>query len=157
MTLKICHDLQPIRVVDAHMPEFANEARGLFVEYSSWLTVDLESQGFAAELAGLRGHYAPPLGALLLAKHGGASVGCVALRPLTVGVGEVKRLWVKPSHRKLGAGRILVESIIQRARAAGYLRLRLDTLAHMNAARQLYGYYANPLPDTVYLATNLRD
>ena len=57
----------------------------LFGDYAASLDIDLAYQGFAAELAGLPGQYAPPHGALLLARSGsGEPIGCVALRPRSV-------------------------------------------------------------------------
>jgi putative acetyltransferase len=140
-------------------------ARSLFVEYAQWLGVDLCFQGFETELKNLPGAYAPPRGCLLLAGPGTGAFACIALRPLdAAGVGEVKRLYVQPAQRGQGWGRRLVDALIERARAIGYGELKLDTLERMKAARALYAavgfrecdaYYANPLPDVVYMALKL--
>ena len=65
----------------------------LFEAYANSLPVDLAYQDFAAELSGLPGKYAPPRGALLLARGSDEKVhGCVGLRPLSDECGEMKRL-----------------------------------------------------------------
>ena len=57
-------------------------------------------------------------------------------------------------------GKNLVLAMLERALAAGYERIRLDTLPQMQAARALYrrlgfyeiaAYYGNPFPATIYL------
>jgi ribosomal protein S18 acetylase RimI-like enzyme len=135
-------------------------ARALFEEYAAALGVDLCFQNFAQELAELPGAYAPPRGCLLFAERAAEHLGCVALRPLGDGTGEVKRLYVRPKARGLGVGRALAEAVIARAQAIGYRELKLDTLAAMRDAQALYAslgfreceaYYANPLGGTVYM------
>jgi GNAT superfamily N-acetyltransferase len=51
----------------------------------------------------------------------------------------MKRLYVRPSARGTGLGKLLVESAISIARQNGYAELRLDTLASMASAQKLYG------------------
>jgi putative acetyltransferase len=146
-------------------PSDVNIARTLFAEYAASLEVDLAFQEFDAELAGLPGAYAPPAGALLLAERAGEVVGCVALRPLEPPlVGELKRLYVRPSARGQGAGAALATAILAWARAAGYERVRLDTLASMGPAQALYrqlgfreiaAYGHHPVPGTVFMELDL--
>lgn len=136
-----------------------HEARELFREYAKDIGVDLCFQGFERELADLPGCYAAPAGTILLGVIDHAPVGCVALRPIEKGIGEIKRLYVKPQYRGRGLARELAEEAMRHAFQIGYRKVRLDTLATMKAARALYeslgfkeipAYYDNPLPDVVY-------
>lgn len=151
-------EIRPAAAKD--MPELA----ALFREYAQSLGVPLDFQGFDAELAELPGKYAPPEGAALMAWLDDEAIGCVAMRPLAPGEAEMKRLYLRPKGRGTGAGRALALAVIAAARKAGYARMRLDTLASMDAAIGLYrslgfaetaAYYHNPLPDAVYLALEL--
>ena len=75
----------------------------LLREYAAAVGVDLDYQGFSAELAALPGQYAPPLGELLLGKVSGEVAGCVALRALDQSTLEMKRLYVRPAIRGAGS------------------------------------------------------
>lgn len=141
------------------------EVRALFREYAAWIGVDLSFQGFEEELAALPGDYAPPAGRLLLGIAGGEAAGCVALRPFGRRDCELKRLYVRPSARGTGLGRLLAEAAVEAARGEGYERLLLDTLPGMEAARALYRslgfaeiepYRYNPLPGAQFMALRIR-
>jgi GNAT superfamily N-acetyltransferase len=151
-------------IIPAITPSHIQSARDLFREYEAFLRVDLCFQRFEEELAGLPGRYAPPRGALLLAMTDGQVAGCVAMRPLAGNACEMKRLFVRPDYLGQGIGRKLALTIIESARAAGYARMRLDTLEKLQPALGLYAdlgfracpaYYENPLPGVVYLERDL--
>ena len=112
--------------------------RLLFEEYAASLEVSLCFQGFDHELSSLPGAYGPPTGRLLLARVEGQPAGCVALRRIGPGVCEMKRLFVRPGHQGSGLGRRLATAIIDEARRAGYVTMKLDTLPTMKAALGLY-------------------
>jgi putative acetyltransferase len=134
--------------------------RRLFEEYAKDLGINLAFQGFDEEVASLPGKYALPDGRLLIALYDNELAGCVAMRPLADGVCEMKRLYVRPSHRGRGIGKALVAWILHEAACAGYRAIRLDTLPAMTEAQTLYRaygfapippYYENPISGTVFM------
>jgi ribosomal protein S18 acetylase RimI-like enzyme len=110
--------------------------------YEAGLGISLCFQGFEAEIAGLPGSYAPPLGQMLLARAAGSQelVGIVAVRPVpdAPDLCEMKRLYVRPSARGTGLGRKLAVAIMEEAWRLGYRRICLDTLPSMTEAQALY-------------------
>jgi ubiquinone/menaquinone biosynthesis C-methylase UbiE/GNAT superfamily N-acetyltransferase len=156
---------RPITVVQADSDALVATARTLIGEYADALGVDLEYQGFAAELAGLPAPYAAPDGALLIAFVGDDVAGCACLRRLDDRAGEMKRLFVRPDFRSHGVGATLINAVMRAAVASGYAELRLDTLPQMTAAQTLYRrlgfveippYSAAYLPGTRFFALTIR-
>ena len=154
-----------IVLLQADTPELITIVRALFQEYASAIGTDLEYQGFAAELAALPAPYTPPRGALFVAYVDGELAGCAALRPSGDGIGEMKRLYVRPAFRSVGLGNHLVRAVIQSARQARFGELRLDTLPSMSSAQALYrklGFVEIPpyndkyLPGTRFYALDLK-
>lgn len=156
-----------LKIIQVETPEQIAAVRELFLEYAQSLNFSLCFQSFDQELAALPGEYAPPSGRLLLAESSGRRAGCVALHRLEDGICEMKRLYVRPEFRGHKIGRRLAEAVIAEARAAGYERMRLDTVAPvMREAVQLYrelGFYEipayrpNPVQGTLYMELALPD
>jgi len=157
-------DRERFTIVPAQRGRRLEEARSLFREYADSLEFDLDFQDFDRELANLPGAYAAPQGRLLLALSDSLPAGCIALRPLSQGTCEMKRLFVRPGFRRFGLGRILAETIIDHARQIGYARMRLDTTPSMAAARRLYQtlgfvdippYRHNPIEGAFYMELSI--
>ena len=154
-----------IKLEAATGEEHVDQARVLFREYQAAIGLDLCFQNFDTEVANLPGVYAPPEGRLLFAYDDGVLCGCVGLRQLDPEACEMKRLFVRPQFRGTGAGRLLADRIIAEARAAGYKRMRLDTLPGiMDRAIALYRelgftdiapYYYNPVEGAKFMELDL--
>jgi carbonic anhydrase len=121
------------------------EARELLAEYMEWTkTVEGDAhdaptfQGHREELANLPGPYTAPAGRLLLARVDGRLAGCVALKPHSAQVCELKRFYVRPEFRGRGVGEQLARHALSEARAVGYERIVLDSHISMKSAHAIY-------------------
>ena len=153
-----------LRIYPVKTSEDIELVKELFIEYSDSLDFDLCFQNFKEELANLPGEYSPPTGCLLLAKYKDQSAGCVALRQLSDGICEGKRLYVRPQFRGLKIGRKLAEAIIAEARKMGYTSIRGDTIDSMKIAQALYAslgfteiepYCYNPIEGAKFIELKL--
>jgi putative acetyltransferase len=78
----------------------------------------------------------------------GRPVACGALQPLGNGVGEVKRMYVRPPYRRRGYGRLILAALEELAVEQGYHTLRLETGNYLTTALNLYqaaGYHPIPV------------
>lgn len=138
--------MNPVRIFQVNPIEDIQLVKELFWEYLTWAN-DMNEQEFGLrlditkmldeDLANL-GKFMPPDGRLLLAQCKGYPSGCVCLKKLTPGVGEVKRLYVKPAYRGMGIGNLLVGKLLEEARKIGYEGIRLDSTRYMTNAHGLY-------------------
>ena len=147
------------------------DVRELFEEYTKML-VDgdpafrdyLSIQNYDREILHLEEKYGPPRGRLYLARWGGETAGCIALRPLDESRCEMKRLYVRPAFRNRGIAQKLVDTVLADARSIGYHEMLLDTLPFLTEAIAMYEglgfvrtecYNDSPLADTVYMKLTL--
>lgn len=153
-----------IEVVTTSDHPLVAAARALFQEYSDELGVDLCFQGFAEELASIPGKYAPPRGVLLVVSEEEIPIACGALRELDSQTCELKRIFIRPTHRRRGLGRQITVDLMERARSIGYTGVRLDTLLRLKPAVGLYlslgfqetaAYNFNPEADIAYFERKL--
>ena len=151
-------------IIEADSESDFRTVRNLFLEYAHWLGVDLSFQDFSEELKTLDVQYKHPLGAVLILKYGEVAVGCIGLRKFSQGIGEIKRLFIRGEFRGRGWGKMLVRGILEIARELKYKCLKLDTLADMIPAIELYKsfgfrivepYRYNPHQDAVFMELKL--
>ena len=125
-----------IRVDDLHGPEIAALlTRHLDHMYS----ITPAGSVYALDLDRLR----VPEITFWSAWDGDALVGCVALKDLGGGEGEIKSMHTLAERRGQGIGRALVAHLIAQARARGLARLSLETghTEHFRAAQNLYASF----------------
>lgn len=93
--------------------------------------------------------FRPPVGDFVVVVDGGEAVGCGAFRPLqpgyhpagdgsTLGVAEVKRMYVRPHARGRGLARLVLVELERRAIDAGYRWMWLETGTRQPEAMALY-------------------
>ena len=81
---------------------------------------------------------AEPATTVFIARDDGRAVGCGALKRHEGGVGEVKRMFTRPSHRGRKIGAEIVQQIEALAREKGIKRLVLETGDRHPAAWAVY-------------------
>ena len=112
--------------------------RELFLEYSKIKGAESCFVSLENELENLESFYAG--GALLVGCENGTPVGCIAIRKVDEKTCEAKRLFIKPAYRGKGYARILLESMLSKARELGFETVSLTTKPSvMPVAYGLYG------------------
>ncbi len=136
-----------VEIRDPKLPNDIDSIRRLWIDYLTWGNDNMQRH------YGVHPHnpneqveqdiktidkFLPPNGRLMLAfvDNNVCGVGC--LKVINKEIGEVKRMYVDPSFRKVGAGRAILQSIIQAAKVKGYKKVRLDSPKFMEAAHSLY-------------------
>lgn len=82
--------------------------------------------------------FQPPYGQLILAIYEGKVCGLGSLKSINPEIGEIKRMFVDPTFRRIGAGQEILEGLLSEAKKVGYKKIRLDSPKFMEAAHTLY-------------------
>lgn len=138
-----------VDVTEATSDAEAAEVARCLAGFLAWLRVRYAGQiwivdkyfdpvAWQRELASPREAYPPPGGAMLLASVEQRTAGCVMLRDLGGGVGEMKRMYVMPEFQGYGVGRALSRALLEAATSRGYASVRLDTGPLQPEAQALY-------------------
>lgn len=128
--------IRPIEAVDD--TKIASIIRTVMPEYGA------AGEGYSIvdpEVDAMTEAYAGDAAAYFVALIDGEVMGGAGVGPLVGGppeVCELKKMYLLREARGLGLGRRLMERCLEAARAAGYERCYLETLAHMTEARGLY-------------------
>jgi GNAT superfamily N-acetyltransferase len=111
-------------------------------DYLAFIGDTLDAEGLDHDIAHWQEEYDGRTGVLLLvADPAGEAVGTAAVRLIEPGLGELKRMWIRPSCQGRGLGRRLMDACLDEARRLGCRALRLDTQAKLEAAVHLYRAY----------------
>ena len=153
-TIKICESADDFE-----------KAKNLARDYIDWLDMDLTFQDVDGEFRDFENMYSNPRGCFLIAcTEKEVIAGGVGLRMLTKDICEMKRLFIYPEFLGKGIGKKLCLELILQAKSMGYKKMRLDTLARLEAANKLYKklefykiepYRENPDPTAKYLELKL--
>ena len=103
--------------------------------------------------------FLPPHGRLILAFIDEKACGIGCLKSINDEIGEIKRMYVDPSYRKIGAGRAVLQALINAAKEVGYRKVRLDSPKFMEAAHSLYrsfGFAEIPVYEEVEIPEEFR-
>jgi GNAT superfamily N-acetyltransferase len=132
--------------------EFAQWARGrVRAEYG----IDVEAED-AEDLFSDLDRPPESRARLYLAEVNDEPVGMGGLRPLGAYEAEIKRMYVRPSSRGLGVGRVILERFIDDARTLGYKTIHLDSAPFMHEAHALYRSFGF-VPSTPHRGWELED
>jgi molybdopterin-guanine dinucleotide biosynthesis protein A/GNAT superfamily N-acetyltransferase len=144
-------ELDPARLVNVNTPadlealpvRIVPFRREHVAAFRTLVTETLPEFGFSADpdldpdLEDPSGYYA----AIWVALVDGEVVGSIALRDLGGDILELKRMYLRKASRGRGAGRRLLTTALDWARANGATTIKLDTTEAMEAARALYESY----------------
>ena len=97
----------------------------LFREYSQIKGAEGCFVSFDRELADLEAFYSG--GALLVGYEAGLPVACIAIKKLDNKTCEAKRLFIKPEYRGNGYARIMLNTMLDKARELGFSEVTFTT------------------------------
>jgi GNAT superfamily N-acetyltransferase len=119
-------------------------AAALAREFGDWASEEIRAR-FGIVIPGDANHPAEILdellesgGHLYVAEVSGEAVGVGGLKLLSTTVGEIKRMYVRPTARGLGIGRAIVQQLIDDARTMGCETVFLESASFMHSAHALY-------------------
>lgn len=146
------------RLVPARLDQHAPALLALNTEYMAWVFAGIERHfgalptalaerpvaSYAADMLDKVCGDTPPAGCFYLlalpGPGGGADrfVGMGGLRRLDTQRAEIKRLYLQPDCRGQGLATMLLQRLLEDARAFGYRQLCLDSAPFMHEAQALY-------------------
>ncbi|MEP6594623.1 MAG: GNAT family N-acetyltransferase [Ginsengibacter sp.] len=140
-------DNSSVQVRNINLPNDIDFVKELWIDYLTWGNDKMQM------LYGVHPHnpkesvtqdiklidkFQPTHGCIMLAFYDQNACGVGCLKRMNEEIAEIKRIYVNPAFRRIGAGRGILESLLKAAKGAGYKKVRLDSLKFMEAAHSLY-------------------
>ncbi len=157
-----------IEVRDARLPDDMDSIKHLWTDYLIWGNEKMQmNYGVhphnpmeqVEQDSKMISKFLPPNGCIILAFIDEKPCGIGCLKSINNEIGEIKRMYVDPSFRKIGAGKAIVQALLNAAKNAGYKKVRLDSPKFMEAAHSLYrsfGFAEIPVYDEVEIPVEFR-
>ena len=157
-----------VEIRDAQLPTDIDSIRQLWTAYLTWGNDKMQMhygthphnpKETVQQDIEMIDKFLPPNGRLMLAFIDGNACGIGCLKSINEEIGEIKRMYVDPSFRNIGAGRAILQSLLSAAKETGYKKVRLDSPKFMEAAHSLYrsfGFTAIPVYDEVEIPEEFR-
>lgn len=157
-----------IEIRDAQLPNDIYGIERLWTDYLTWGNNNMQMhygvhphnpKEQVAQDVEMMDKFLPPNGRLILAFMDENTCGIGCLKSINEEIGEIKRMYVDPSFRKIGAGRGILQSLLTAAKEAGYKKVRLDSPKFMVAAHALYrsvGFIEIPVYEEVEIPEAFR-
>ncbi|MHA1961318.1 MAG: GNAT family N-acetyltransferase [Candidatus Thorarchaeota archaeon] len=113
------------QILEHHKVDMSGGAGGSSREYVESTIDDLSS-------------LSPPAGFVFVLETGETLAGMIVAKTIEKGVGEIKRMYIRPKYRGKGYGRKMLETLLKKAQELCYSTLRLETADFMPAALKIY-------------------
>jgi GNAT superfamily N-acetyltransferase len=135
-----------LKIYQAETDSHRRQLRELFREYLEWVNarcikeydITFDTTEVLERTMDELAQFHPPAGRLFLSEYDSRLAGCACLRRIGDGIGEIKRMYVRPDHRGHGIGRSLLEEALAAARQNRFSTVRLDSTRFMKEAQALY-------------------
>jgi len=134
-------------IIIANKEQHLAQIRDFFLEYLQWININLnEYYGmgiddvpkYVEEDIRHIDKFMPPKGRFFLCYVDALPAGMATLKELDPGIGEVKRMYVRPEYRRRGLGRALLNRLLEEADQINFQCLRLDSAPFLIESHQLY-------------------
>jgi GNAT superfamily N-acetyltransferase len=136
-----------IEIRPARLPEDTPSISSLWFDYLTWGNNKMQAtygvhphhpkNTVEQDLININ-KFLPPHGRIVLAFVDNKACGIGCLKYINNDIGELKRMFVAPSYRKLGIGRSILKALLKEAKVASYKKVRLDSPKFMTEAHALY-------------------
>jgi GNAT superfamily N-acetyltransferase len=157
-----------IETRDAQLPNDIDCIKQLWTDYLTWGNNEMQmhygthphnpTEAVKEDINNID-KFLPPNGRLILAYIDKKPCGIGCLKSINNEIGEIKRMYVDPSFRKIGAGKSILQSLLNAAKETGYKKVRLDSPKFMEAAHSLYrsfGFRDIPVYEEVEIPEEFR-
>ena len=108
-----------------------------------------DPEGLHSDIRSINSLYFGTGGGFWLLKEGRSVIGTIGLKGIETEskIGEIKRFFVLPEYQNKGYGKSMMSQVIEFARQAGFIKLRLDTEKQSYKAMSVFrsfGFYEIP-------------